>query len=216
VLVACWSAKGGSGTTVVAAALGLLLARSSADGALLVDLGGDVPAVLGVAPPAGPGALDWLTSDAAPEALDRLAVDAGGGLRLVARGVGEVSSASVAAQRLADVLVGREPVVVDCGPPGGRLGLGLAAVAPTSLLVIRPCFLALRRAAENEVRPTGIVVVEEYGRSLGHRDIADALGVATSARIPWDPVVARAVDAGTLAARLPRPLARALRKLVPR
>ena len=38
-LVACWSAKGGSGTTVVAAALAAVLARSSSSGAVLVDQG---------------------------------------------------------------------------------------------------------------------------------------------------------------------------------
>ena len=213
--MACWSAKGGSGTTVVAAALALLSARTSPHGALLVDLGGDLPMVLGAPPPTGPGVLDWLAADAEPDALDRVAVDIGHGVRLVPRGRA-TPTPSAAPERLTDVLVGREPVVVDCGPPGPALGLAVAAAAPTSLLVIRPCFLALRRAAESAVHPTGVVVVEEYGRTLGHRDIADALGVPTAARVAWDPAVARAIDAGTLAARLPRPLSRGLRRAVPR
>ena len=49
-LITCWSSKGGSGTTVVAAALAHLLA-AEADGALLVDLGGDLPAALGLPEP---------------------------------------------------------------------------------------------------------------------------------------------------------------------
>ena len=39
-LLSCWSAKGGSGTTVVAASLALVLARTTGHDALLVDLGG--------------------------------------------------------------------------------------------------------------------------------------------------------------------------------
>jgi Flp pilus assembly protein TadG len=39
--------KGGAGTTVVATALALVLARRDTGGALLVDLAGDVPAVIG-------------------------------------------------------------------------------------------------------------------------------------------------------------------------
>ena len=53
VLVTCWSVKGGSGTTVVAAALALSLARRD-EGALLVDLAGDVPAALGCPEPTLP------------------------------------------------------------------------------------------------------------------------------------------------------------------
>nr|MBA3268215.1 hypothetical protein [Acidimicrobiia bacterium] len=53
-LIACWSPKGGSGTTVVATALGLILAGSEGS-SLLVDLAGDVPATLGLPEPAGPG-----------------------------------------------------------------------------------------------------------------------------------------------------------------
>ena len=73
-LVACWSAKGGSGTTVVAAALGHVLARSSPDGALLADLGGDLPAVLGLPEATAPGLADWLSAgdDVPPDALQRL------------------------------------------------------------------------------------------------------------------------------------------------
>ncbi|HEX9969851.1 MAG TPA: hypothetical protein VGB03_06900, partial [Acidimicrobiales bacterium] len=82
-VVACWSAKGGSGTTVVALALALLAARSSPAGALLVDLGGDVPVALGLASSGAAGVLDWLAAppEVDGDALDRLALDVGGGLR---------------------------------------------------------------------------------------------------------------------------------------
>src|SRR5438105_1160177 len=57
--VACWSVKGGSGTTVVSAALALSVAAAGTD-ALLADLAGDVPAALGIPEPDGPGLADWL------------------------------------------------------------------------------------------------------------------------------------------------------------
>jgi len=50
----CWAAKGGSGTTVVTTTLALESTRP----ALLVDLAGDIPAVLGMAEPDRPGIAD--------------------------------------------------------------------------------------------------------------------------------------------------------------
>jgi anion-transporting ArsA/GET3 family ATPase len=46
--VACWSAKGGAGTTVVAAALARRFAAEQPRGALLVDTAGDSLAALGM------------------------------------------------------------------------------------------------------------------------------------------------------------------------
>lgn len=205
--VACWSAKGGSGTTVVAAALALLLARSSSTGAVLVDLGGDAPNVLGMAPPTTPGVRDWLAApDVEAAALDRLLLDAGGGLRVLPVGTG-----SGPTDRLAAALADRPDVVVDCGPSGCGLGLALAAALPVSLLVVRPCYLGLRRALDSLVRPTGVVVVDEPGHALTGADISAAVSAPVVARVPWDPLVGRAVDGGTLATRLPRGLARSLR-----
>ena len=66
----CWAAKGGSGTTVVTATLALSCSTDS----LLVDLDGELPAVLGTERPTGQGVADWLCSDAPVGALDDLAV----------------------------------------------------------------------------------------------------------------------------------------------
>jgi hypothetical protein len=77
--------------------------------------------------------------------------------------------------------------------------------------VLRPCYIALRRALAAPLRPSAVVLVEEPGRSLGRRDVEDVLGVPVRAQIPWDPAVARSVDAGLLGTRVPRPLHRALR-----
>lgn len=209
-VVACWSAKGGSGTSVVAVTLALLTARSSSKEVLLVDLGDDQPSILGGPQPSGPGVHDWLKADAEPEAFDRLAVERSPGVRLVTRGK---DSDAHPPERLVEALLRQEtPVVVDCGRPGDELGLAVAGAAALSLLVMRPCFLALRRAAECPLRPTGLVVVDEPGRVLDPRDVAESLGFQKVTRIPWNPAIARAVDAGSLT-RVPRSLVRSVRPL---
>lgn len=263
-LISCWSAKGGSGTTVVSVALALLLARSAPSGALLVDLGGDVPAALGVPEPDGAGVLDWLAAgpDTPADALARLERVAAPGLAVLPRGsgragqwalAGDLVTAAVASQpqpgrpvaadprpidangghpaagvpvpppvvaHRPDLLAGvlaadPRPVVADCGTlapdAAGAPATTVAASASVSLLVLRPCYLALRRATAAALRPSSVVLVGEPGRSLGRREIEDVLGVPVRAEVPWDPAVARAVDAGLLAARLPRSLARSLR-----
>ena len=105
----------------------------------------------------------------------------------------------------------RRPVVADCGAADAGAGLAVAAAAPVSLLVLRPCYLALRRAMAAPIRPSGVVLVVEPGRSLGRRDVEEVLGVPVRAEVEVDPAVARAVDAGVLARRVPRGLERALR-----
>jgi hypothetical protein len=210
VLIACWSAKGGSGTTVVATALALTLARRSTAGdVLLVDLAGDVPAVLGVEPPME-GVSEWLAAGPSvpPDAFDRLAVRAGPRLRVVAAGSSPMAGDG---ERLAAALSGPSVTVVDCGVPGA-VGLSIAAGAAISLLVTRPCYLALRRAVALPLRPSGVVLVDDGDRALGRADVEAVLGVPVRAVVRHDPAVARAVDAGLLPERVPRLLERALRK----
>jgi MinD-like ATPase involved in chromosome partitioning or flagellar assembly len=213
VLIACWSTKGGSGTTVVSAALARVLAESSGREVLLADLGGDCPAVLGLADPDGPGLSDWLTAgaSAAPGSLRRLELAGPDGVRILPLGAPAPSVPEAGDRLVAELASDTRIVVVDCGPPGGPIGFAAAAGAGLSLLVIRPCYIALRRALAAPLRPSAVVLVEEPGRSLGRRDVEDVLGVPVRAHIPWDPSVARSVDAGLLGTRLPRPLHRALR-----
>lgn len=214
-LISCWSAKGGVGTTVVAAALGVLFARAHPGGALVVDLAGDMPAALGIAEPAGPGLCGWLRAGVAvpPDALARLEVDAGRGLALVPRGAGPLAGAE-RAQVLASLLAAdARPVVIDCGVVGGSVdtvAMALAGAATRSVLVTRACYLALRRAAEVPLRASEVVVVTEPGRSLAPEDVSEVVGAPVRVTVPFDPAVARAVDAGLLASRMPRSLARAL------
>ena len=228
--VACWSAKGGSGTTVVAAALALVLSRSSEEGALAVDLAGDLPAVLGLPEPGGPGLSDWFAAGTSVpfDALGRLEIGVTDGLGLVPRGSGALDPVRRVGA-LVELLAGdARSVVIDCGtlPPvvepadagagdrGGRggtaVGRAVAEAVPESLLVTRPCYLSLRRLVALPLRPTGIVLVTEAGRALGTGDVEQVVGVEVVAEVPIDVAVARAVDAGLLAGRLPPSLARAL------
>ncbi|HEX2192486.1 MAG TPA: hypothetical protein VHH09_04780 [Acidimicrobiales bacterium] len=215
-LIACWSPKGGCGTTVVSAALGLVLAASDGP-TLLADLDGDIPAVLGMPEPSGPGLSHWLHAgpDVPEDALARLEVDVRPGLRLLPSGrpggVGDDDPGR--AQALAAALAADpRPVVADCGRAASGAALTVAAGASLSLLVLRPCYLGLRRAVAAPLRASGLVLVNEEGRSLAGRDIEEALGIPLRARVPYDAAIARAVDAGLLAARIPRRLERSLRR----
>lgn len=203
-----WSVKGGTGTTVVSAVAAVLSARRSPT--LLVDRRGDLPAVLGIEEPAGPGVSDWLASAGSPpEALARLEVAVQPRLCLLpaGRAGGRPSTrAALLADRLEQDV--RE-VVVDLGVPGddepdppGR-----------SLLVVRPCYLALRRASRTDRRIDGLVVVLDAGRALAARDVAAALGRPVATTVEVDPAVARAVDAGLLLRRPPGALGRAVARL---
>jgi hypothetical protein len=216
-LFACWSPKGGSGTTVVTAALGLLLSRAAPPSALLADLAGDLPTALGLSGEStGLGLADWLGAgpEVPDDALARLEVEAGPHLSLLPW-QGRSSTSSPAAARgevLAAVLAADpRPVVADCGSAASGVGLAVAAGATIPLLVIRPCYLALRRALDAPLRPAGIVLVTEPDRSLGRTDVEDVLAVPVLAEVRVESQIARAVDAGLLAGRLPRSLERALR-----
>jgi hypothetical protein len=211
-LIACWSSKGGSGTTVVAAALAVALSGSLAGGVVFADFCGDGPAVLGVPEPEGPGLADWMAAgdDVPPDGISRLEVDVARGLKLLPRGSLPFDAGRAAA--LSEVFAAdARPVVADCGTLVEEAAQVVAANAASSLLVVRPCFLALRRALLAPVRPSGVVLLSEPGRALGGRDVEELLRVPVRARIECLPEVARMVDAGLLTSRLPRRMVRALR-----
>ena len=214
-LIACWSVKGGSGTTVVSAALALALASQSR-GVLLADLAGDLPAALGVPEPDGPGLGDWLTAgpDVPDDALGRLEVEVAHGVALLPSGKGPVDCPQ-RAELLASLLASeRRTVIADCGTSTSDTAMAVAGGAGLSLLVLRPCYLALRRALAAPLEASAVVLVEEPQRALQRADVEDVLGVRVRALVPWRGAVATAVDAGLLARRLPTPLEKALRPLV--
>lgn len=221
----CWAAKGGSGTTVVASALAI------ADGSptLLVDLDGEIPSVLGLPDSDRPGLAEWLASDAPATHLDDLLIDVDDHVTLLpwrsnaplhasahapAMTVPAFAAAEQVRRRwfidwLTDRSVSPDRIIIDAGT--GEPSADLAEMADRRLLVTRPCYLALRRAARTEARPTGVALVGEPGRSLTKRDVEYSLGVPVVASVSLDPAVARAVDAGLLTVRLPGPIRRELR-----
>jgi Mrp family chromosome partitioning ATPase len=214
VLLSCWALKGGVGTTVVTAALGLTLQRAGHD-VLLVDLAGDLPAALGLPEPDGPGLTDWLAAgdDVPADGLGRIEVPAAPGLSVLPRGRGPLGP-TVRVEALVTALDARRSVVVDCGVLDDREPdrAVVAARSTHSLLVTRACYLALRRASTPPLRPSGVVLVTEPGRALGRDDVEQVVGAPVRAEIAVDPAVARAVDAGLLVTRLPRGLERSLRR----
>lgn len=213
-VVSCWSAKGGSGTTVVAVSLALMLAQRPGAGVLLVDLAGDVPAALGVPDPSGPGVVGWAAagSDVPADALARIAMPVLPQIDLLARGDGVGMSRDRLELLVAMLAADDRAVVVDCGTIGADSpAMVVAAGANTSLLVTRACYLSLRRAMAAPIRPSAAVLVSEPGRALDRGDIEAVLGVPVAAEIAIDPAIARAVDAGLMASRLPKRLQRALR-----
>lgn len=202
-LTLCWGAKGGSGTTVVAASL----AGASSRPTLLVDLDGDLPTAFGIPEPSGPGLGDWLASDAPPARLDALAIPLRPGLDLLPIGRGPLTGPRW--PEAAHALAARpHDVVIDAGT--GSPPPALHAVADRSWLVMRACYLAVRRAGSQPLRPDGIVLIEEPGRSLSGADLEHTIGAPIVARILLDPAIARAVDSGLLVSRLPRPFRRVL------
>jgi hypothetical protein len=70
-------------------------------------------------------------------------------------------------------------------------------------LVLRgPCYLALAAALRHDSPPDGIVLLQEPGRSLTARDVTEVTGIPVVAQVAVSDVVARAIDAGLLLARL--------------
>lgn len=200
-LYVCWSAKGGVGTSAIAAALAIRAAQTQA--VLLVDLAGDQPAILGLPEPEGPGVTDWLAAGAEVpvNALAELESEVTSDLSLLHCGTALPSKERL--ELLAAVLAGgSRTVVVDAGVvPAGDVWWHQGV----SICVVRACYLVLRRLGRLDPA-TRLVVISEPGRALRAADVAAATGVPIWVHLMTDPAVARAVDAGLFVSRLPRSL----------
>lgn len=201
-----YAAKGGSGTTVLAASMGATANRPM----LVVDLDGDVPGALGLPERDGPGVLDWLRSDAPAARLRDLEVDGARGLAVLPRGAPGLAPDARWAALGAALVADRREVVIDAGT--GDPPADLVAVADRTLLVCRACYLGLRDAQRARTRPTGVVLVAEPGRALGRADVEAATGAPVVATVLLDPGIARAVDSGLMSGRVPTGLRRLLQR----
>jgi Flp pilus assembly CpaE family ATPase len=230
VLIALWSAKGGSGTSVFTAACAVVLAREVRDtghatGVRVADLAGDLPAIFGLGADPPLGLADWLAAgpEAPTDALDRLLVEVAPGVGLLPRGgaelpagvfpVGEAGAALAVALRESPV-----PTLVDCGTASDPAPRAVVEVADVSVVVLRGCYLALRRAVHEPALAStaAAVLLEESGRTLSAHDVGEVFDLPVLARVPVKSVIARAVDAGVLVSRLPEPLARSASDLLRR
>ena len=209
-MYACWSTKGGSGTTVVAAALALSRAATGAS-VRLVDFAGDLPAALGIVEPDSPGVTDWLVArDATTDDLMQSFIPVTSRVTLLPLGTQPTLALTDAdAMRLAHALAtDASCTIVDVGTHPNAAAI--CAQATKSILIVRPCYLALRRATRSTITSDSVIVVQEPGRALTTRDIEGVVGTKVTATIPVDPTIARAVDAGLLSSRLPIALATAI------
>lgn len=203
-LTLCWAAKGGSGTSVVAASLALATPSPS----LLVDLAGATPRLLGLPEPDTPGAFDWLASDTTTDRLTALEVKLNTATSFLHRGTITSPSADRWRRLSTAWAVDHRHVIVDAGtlPPKAIL-----EGAADTMLVTRACYLAVMAAIDYGVRPSRIALIREPGRSLKVPDVETALGAPVVSVIEWDPAIAHAADSGLLATRLPTSLRRELR-----
>ncbi|MEO6653532.1 MAG: hypothetical protein ABIP17_12845 [Ilumatobacteraceae bacterium] len=197
-LTICWAAKGGSGTTVFAT----VKALTSPTDTLLIDLAGDVLPILGLPDPDGPGLHDWLRSESPVSRLSTLEQAASNRVWVLPPGRRDGTVPADRWDELATHLhQGPRTTIVDAGsvaPPSA-----LFALADERLLVTRACYLSLRHAVADRLTPTGIILIEEPGRSLRPRDIEASIGAPIVTTVLLDPAIARAADAGLLASRLP-------------
>ena len=217
--------KGGVGTSVVAASLALELARVGpwSSDVVVVDFNGDQPDILGIDAAGRHGVVDWLTSPdpVEPSSLENLLVPAAPGLSVLpAGGLLPNVSGSVDPGRIAEMvraLGDLGTVVADLGVVGPEVRSPRALIGAASdrrTLVLRPCYLALRRANDLPITVDSVVEVAEDGRALRTLDVEAVMQAAVVARLRVDPAIARAVDSGTITSRRPRVLRRFISDLL--
>lgn len=212
-LIICRSVKGGAGTSVVAASLASVSSRTTPT--LLIDLAGDQPAIFGCVTPVA-GLTTWMQSPHT-DSLETTALEVDERLRIVPTGDGALPHPdsppwSELARRLAERSGADTNVVVDLGTalaPGS-----LVDVADRVLLVVRPCYLTLRRAVTMGHLADSVVVVDEEHRALRPRDVESVLGLPVAAVVRSHSTISRRVDAGILHGRLPESLAVPLAELL--
>lgn len=216
------SPKGGVGVSVLSAAAALSLSTSCS--VTLLDLCGDQPEIFGCdsAIDGAPGVFDWLMADSsvATAALTKLMIDVRPGLRMIPSG-SRPRSGEIPAPRctsLVSAIPDSDVVIADLGVLGDdpfSPHSVICASGDRTTMVVRACYLALRRAARLPIVADDVVEVVEGGRALRTIDVEAVLHQQIDARVVVDPAIARWVDAGLPGRRLPRRLRQAVRDLAP-
>jgi CobQ/CobB/MinD/ParA nucleotide binding domain len=206
-IITMHATKGGQGVTTITAALGILHAQAG-HRTLLIDTGGDLPAILGHRDAAVAGLSDYLIDPNIT--LEDITVNIRENLEIVTRGTGPTAFTTYTYGLITGGLGAYDMVIADAGTSAD----GWNQHADRNVIVTRPCYLAIRRAIHLPTRPTEVVFMAEPGRALSAHDIEAVLGVPVTATVPVDIDTARIIDAGILGSRMPRHLARALAPLV--
>lgn len=225
-VIAGWSVRGGSGTTVVCSALASTWSRSVPT--VLVDLCGDAPALFGRPTTTRPGLMHWCMAhqSVGPESIGDL-VDTQGGKgtpdllhagQPLHRGEGGSEPDAAASRGEEQRLEKRlqqglqwlaqtyDRVVIDLGTRTDARAEALLRASTASLLVMRPCTITMREAIRSKRAVVGTVLVGSGSGSLRADDVEALLGVPVFAHIPTVRSIPAAVDAGTFGQRLPRQL----------
>lgn len=184
-------AKHGVGTTTTATMLALGLAKGAPT--LLVDTGdGDVATILGVARP-----VDTWPHHGAVIVSFRLNICEWSMTEVV----GHLDAENI---DLMDALGGYEFVVVDIGT---NTALGARLDHPQQFTVCDSSYLCAKRALAIATGKPAIdtqwILIEDTTRALRQRDLEAVIGESFALVLTSDPAVARTVDAGLLASRLP-------------
>lgn len=193
------SSKGGNCTTVTATAFSLIAASRGLP-TVLIDLCGDVPSVIGTPEPPSAGINDWLAEDSIldAEALVKLGTPVSPGLVVVHRGARFVQGQPRWSDLAAAITTLPMNIIVDAGI--GYLPDELRNAGAEVTMVVKQCYLSLRRATQLS-RPTNVVVIREEGRALTVKDVGHVIGSPIVAEIPYEASISRAVDAGLLMSR---------------
>lgn len=193
------SPKGGNCTTVTASAFALVSAMRGTN-TLLIDLCGDIPAAIGLAEQHGPGINDWLNENniGDPQQMVMLGTPVIPGLVVLHRGARFVAGEPRWEALAAAISSLPHDVIIDAGTT--YVPEVLTQAVSNVSMVVKPCYLSLRRASRL-ARPNNVFVIKEENRALTVKDVGNVLGVPVAAEIPYEAAISRAVDAGLLTAR---------------
>ena len=206
-IITVHATKGGQGVTTITAALGILHSQGG-HRTLLIDTGGDLPAILGKPDPLAAGLSDYLIDPNIT--LDDITVNTAEYLDVVTRGTGPIAFSTYTYGLITGGLGDYDTVIIDAGTSAAEWNQH----ADRNVFVTRSCYLAVRRAIHLPQRATEVVFMAEPGRALSAHDIEVVLGVPVGATVPVDIDTARIIDAGILGSRTPRQMSRALAGLV--